>query len=325
MRDESERINAQLNAARWQDRIAKINKIVDSFRFSLPHPHDFSPSAADICCIPEVRKAIVDGTDEEFQDCKADIQPRIPELSTTWLEERRKVFLQLLPQNPPRPEHLSLATTLFDCMKCYEFGMRIEESLSHRCRCRHDDEYRAKFPSINSANVFYSEVGAPWNSGLAEYRYSAQLSAFVREVVLECGENPDTITTKEMNRKHHRFVRFGRDGAITVLSWFETVSSSARSLEDTTSDLYAAVSSSTSANTEAHRFGSSGLTNCQNMHLNQRTKGANGVASTAGEQVPLNGVTNRSPPSKITSLVRKFLPMCKHRAYTEHLLTSGSI
>jgi len=325
MKDESAHIHAKLNAARWRDRIAKVQEMVDSFHFSLPHPHDFFPSTADICWIPEVRKAIVDGTDEEFQDCEADIKPRIPELSAAWLEERRKVFLQLLPQDPPRLEDLSLATTLFDCMKCHKFGMRIEDVLSHRCPYRHDNEYMAKFSSINSANVFYYDLGAPWNSGLAEYRYSAKLSALVKEVVLECGENPDTITTKEMNRKHHRFARFGRDGMIKVLSWVEAVSPTACSLDGTTHDSCDTVSLSTGAKRGVHRVGSSGLTNYLNMHLHRRTKEALGVASTAGEQVPPNGGMNGSSASKITLLIRKFRPMYKHTENTEHFLTLGFI
>jgi len=325
MRRESERINAEFNTARWRGRIAKVQKIVDSFRFSLPHPYDFSPSTADICWIQEVRKAIIDGTDEEFQDREADIQLRIPELSATWLEERRKVFLQLLPRKPPSLEHLSLATTLFDCLECHKFGIRIEEALSHRCRYHHDNECREKFSSVDSANVFHYDVRAPWDSGLAKYRYSAQLSALVKEVVLECGENPDTITTKEMNRKHHRFACFGRDGTIRVLSWLDAVSSTACLLYyDTISDP-CTVSSRTGANTGANRVGSSGLMNYLNIHLHQRTKETLGVASTAGEQVPPNGGINGSPASKITLLIRKFRPMYQHTENTEHFLTLGFI
>ncbi|KAF9645813.1 hypothetical protein BDM02DRAFT_399008 [Thelephora ganbajun] len=223
MRDESKRIHARLTAARCRSRTDEVRKIVDSLHLSLPHPHDFYPSAADICWIPEVRKTIVDGTDKEFQDCEADIRSRIPELSAAWLEERRKVFLQLLPQDSPSLEHLSLATTLFDCMKCRKFGMRIEEALSHCCRYYYGDKFIAQFSNVASASV-YHDVGAPWDSGLAEYQYSTTLSALVREVVFECGENPDTITTKEMNRKHHRFARFGTDGTIAVLNWFQAVS-----------------------------------------------------------------------------------------------------
>jgi len=229
MKERSECIHAQLREDILEFRTGKIKEIVSSFRSSLPHPHDFSPSTADVCWIPEVRKAIVGGTDEEFQDCEAEIRSRISELSATWLEERKKVLLKLLPQDSPGMEHLSLVTTLFDCKCCSKFGMRIEEALSHRCY--YDDDRRIpKFPNSTSRRYFCHEVGIPWDLRIPMYRYSGELSALVRAIVLECGEDPDTITTKEMNEKHHRFVSFGTNGSIAVLSWFQAVSSRASTL-----------------------------------------------------------------------------------------------
>jgi len=306
MKNESERIHVRLDTKRWGSRTAKVEEIVDSFRFSLPHPHDFSPPAADICWIPEVQKAIIDGTDEEFQVCEANIRSTIPELSVTWLEERRKFFLQLLPQDSPTLEQLSLAATLFDCTKCYVHGMRIEETLSHRCHRRWDEykPFKERFSSVNSANVFHNDVGTPWNPEFSEYRYSAKLSALIREVILECGENPDTITAKEMNRKHYRFACFGKDGAVTVLSWSQAVGSRVYSLENLIPNLHYTFSSSTSANMEAHHVGSSGLTNYRNMYLN-RGLTVPGVVSGAGEQGNLNGTVGTSLSSKFTLLIRK--------------------
>ena len=222
MESELQRIHAKRNDARWRGRKATVERIVDSFRFSLPHLHDFAPSTPDICWIQEVRNTIVNGTDKEFQDREAEIRSRIPELSATWLEERRRFFLQLLPQNSPSPEHLFLAITLFDCMRCHSLGMRIEEATSPVCRLRYGDERKAELPIINSTN-FFDNVGAPWDLGFAKYGYSTQLSAFVSEIVLECGENPDTVTTKEMNQKRYRYVCFDA-GQINVLNWLQAVS-----------------------------------------------------------------------------------------------------
>jgi len=227
MRAESEHVNARLVAGRCESRIGRIRAIADSFRLSLPHPHDFSPSSADVCWIPEVRKTIVDGTDEEFQECETDLRSRIPELSAAWLEERQKVFMGLLPQDSPTLEHLSLATTLFDCVKCHRFGLRIEDALSHSCHSyNYGREHRETFTNAASASTFFLRTSPPWDSGFSKYEYSTKLSALVREVVVQCGEDPDTITTQEMNRKHYRFVRFGcRDGMIAVINWLEAVSS----------------------------------------------------------------------------------------------------
>ena len=224
MKEKSRRVRARLVTDRSRSRVDKVKEIIDAFRFSLPHPHDFCPSIGDICWIPEVREAIVDGTDEEFQDCEADIRSRIPELTATWLEERRAVFLRLLPQESPTLEHLSLATTLFDCTKCRTSGMRIEKALLHRCRDLQLRELRVRFSSKGSEDIFRYQICAPWNPDLSRHRYSTELAEVVRGIILECGENPDTITTREMNKKHHRFARFREDETITVMNWFQAVS-----------------------------------------------------------------------------------------------------
>ena len=219
---------------RCKSRVAGVRKIVDSFRFSL-HPYDFSPSTADVCWIPNVREAILDGTDEEWQRCEADLPARIPELSAAWLEKRRKVFLGLLPHGSPNPEDLSLVTTLFDCTECSEFGMRIESAISHSCR--YDIGDKARSSGVDSARSLWKYTGTPWNSGLAKYRYSAELSAIARQIVLECGENPDTITIQEMNGSNHRFVRNEGDRMAYIINWVEAVSSVARLFDYPMSDL----------------------------------------------------------------------------------------
>ena len=153
---------------------------------------------ADVCWIPEARKAIVDGTDREFHDCEVDLKSRILQLSAGWLEERRNFFLQLLPQDSPNLEHLSLAIAFFDCVKCREPGMRIGDALSHSCRSYgYGGEHKTNFLSAASANAFYSARGVPWDSGFSKYEYSAKLSAIMKEVVVECGEDPDTITIQD--------------------------------------------------------------------------------------------------------------------------------
>ena len=214
---------------RSESRIDKIQKIVDSFYNSLPHPHDFHPSVADVCWIPEVQRTIISGTGEEFDACEADTRARLPGLSATWLQERRNFFLTLLPRGSSTVEHLSLATTIFDCMKCKIYGMCIEKALLHACRIWGQDylsERRFKeIPGQHIARVFCDKAHSSWDSGYSEYRYSEGPSRHVREIVLECGEDPDTITTKEMNDKHLRFACFQTNGTIRVRSWYEVLRS----------------------------------------------------------------------------------------------------
>ena len=227
MRHKLNQIRTQYFTQQCESRIAGINKIVDLFRFSLPHPHDFSPSTADVCWIPEVRKTIIGGTDAEFQHLEADLRSRMSELSASQLEERKKFFLQLLPQDSSNLEHLSLVTTLFDCTKCDHSEMCTKAALSHTCVSfshGYKNEHKASFSNVHSETAFNDRAGIPWDSGFSEYKHSGVYSALVREVVVECGENLDTVTTQEMNRRPHRFVRFGSGGAIAVLNWSEAVS-----------------------------------------------------------------------------------------------------
>jgi len=266
MRHESTQLRNQLDAERCKGRIAAVKTIVDSFRFSLPHPHDFSPSTADVCWIPEVRKIIIDGTDQEFRDCKSDLRSRIPGLSAAWLEERRKFFLQHLPQDSPNLEHFSLATTLFDCMRCRKYGLRIEEAVSHGCYSyRHAKENEADFASAASASTFYIHAGSPWDSRYSKYQYSVERSTFVREVVVECGQDPDTVTIQEMKRKHHRFARFDLGGKISVLDWLEAVSFGARLLDGPVPHLGRPARLSISVGAAIYLVGSCGLKNYRSM------------------------------------------------------------
>ena len=222
MREKSEEV-------RTRSRIDKIRRIVDSFYGSLPHPHDFCLSVADICWIPEIQKTIIDGTDEEFEAREADTQARLPELSATWLEERRSFFLTLLPQDSPTVEDLSLATTIFDCEKCGDKGMHIGKAISRTCERwgwgHLDERHFKRIPSKHIAKVFFDEARSSWDSGYSEYKYSEKRSHLVREIVLECGEDPDTITTKEMNKKDLRFACFQPNGMVKVLSWYEVLDS----------------------------------------------------------------------------------------------------
>ena len=208
MEKRSIEVQDMLAAARCTSRMEQVREIVDVFRFSLPHPHHFYPSNADVCWRQEVREVIEGGTEQEFQNCKFDIQSKISEWSATWLEERRGTFLGLLPQASPTVEHLSLATTLFSCTKCHRGDwMRIDEALSHRC-CW-SGELEGTLSDQNCKAVYRDNVGAPWNSGVSRYQYSTKYAQLVKEVPLECGENPETITIREMNEKHHRFASFG--------------------------------------------------------------------------------------------------------------------
>ena len=195
---------------RCWSRIGTIRRSVDSFYESLPHPRDFHPSVADVCWILEVLKIIISGTDEEFEACEADTGTRLSELAATWVEERRNLFLTLLSRDSPILEHLSLATTSLIARNAV-ITVNVSKKLFH---------IHAGAGTGTFAKVFNDEARLPWDPGRSEYKYSEWLSNIVREIVLECGEDPDTIPTKEVIRKH---LRFGTNGLIEVLSWYQVV------------------------------------------------------------------------------------------------------
>lgn len=312
MKGESARVHARITADTCRTRVGQVKAIVELFRFSLPHPHDFYPSTADICWIPEVQKVIIDGTDQEFQHCKVDIQARISGWSTTWLEERRKVFMQLLPQDSPTVEDLSLATTMFDCERCPMHNMHIEEALLHYCYYFYDGGPGERLPNDIISRVYRSDVGSPWDSEFSKYKYSAKFATLVRKAVLECGENPETITTREMSRKHHRFAYFRPGGTINLFSWHQMVSSGAHP-PDYLVPHFHTVSSDTCGTMEITRVDSYGPMNSPDIHLNlteQVFGGANFggafIAGDLGSESP-NGITKTSSRSNNILLPRKFI------------------
>ena len=119
-----------------------------------------------------MQKTIISGTDEEFEAHEADTQAQLPELSATWLEERRNFFLTLLPQDSPTIEDLLLVMTIFNCKKCKVKDMDIEKALSNTCTDwsldNVDKRHSKKIPSKHIAKVFYDGACSPWDSGYSE-------------------------------------------------------------------------------------------------------------------------------------------------------------
>ena len=171
-----------------------------------------------------MQKTIISGTDREFEAREADTQAQLPKLSATWLKECRNFFLTLLLQDSPTVEDLLLATTIFNGKKCKVKDMGIEKALSHTCTDwsldHADKRHSKKIPSEHNAEVFYDGACSPWDLG-----YSEKHSHLIREIVLECGEDLHTITTKEMIKKDLCFARFQPNGRIKVLSWYKVFNS----------------------------------------------------------------------------------------------------
>ena len=66
--------------SRYPSRIEAMRRIIDKYRRTLS-PHNPYPSMEAVCQIPDIRKAIVYGTDEEFSTCPKEVASGLPKLT----------------------------------------------------------------------------------------------------------------------------------------------------------------------------------------------------------------------------------------------------
>lgn len=205
--------------ARCISRVNRIGTIVGNYQRTLD-PHDFCPSMSDVSRIPNIRKAIIDGTDEEFNMCVEEVTAELPALSSKFLEERNATLSDLLPFKRRPAVVLSLAAVWFSCGPCHMTVMHGTEALMHQC------QGLRSWPPVEPIGEATFENWVPrygWRAGASGFRFSTIASTIARGLILDCGEDPENITLAEINSKFHRFVFSGKDG-LPVHSWRETVS-----------------------------------------------------------------------------------------------------
>jgi len=213
-----EEIETTLLMTRWDRRTEKVGAIVKDYQRTF-HPHDFYLSLDDVRRIPDIHEAIVDGTDEEFTACAEGLAPRLPGLTSKLLEERTAYLSALIPFDERPGNVLSLATVWFDCTSCglaRRFLLHGTEALVHECRRPWGSTCRG--PA--SEATLDTTVRGGWCS---TFTFSKLASDTVRGLVLDCREDPESITLAEMNSKLYRFVV--RESDQVAFSWMEVVSS----------------------------------------------------------------------------------------------------
>ena len=94
-------------------RVEEMRVIIREYQRTLFHPHDFYLSMEDVGQIPDIRKAIVNGTDEQFKICVEDVISGLPGLTSNFLEDRTTKVLALLPLDRRPDNVLSLAAVWF--------------------------------------------------------------------------------------------------------------------------------------------------------------------------------------------------------------------
>ena len=219
MRTCKKEIEDRILRFRCISRLNKMRIIVQKYKRTLD-PHDFCLQMEDVCRIPDIRKAIIDGTEEEFSACAEEVTSGLPKLTAQILEERVAKISALLPANDRPGDALQLATAWFDCGLCRPHRMHGTDALRYECMLRWSG------PSGQSIGEVTFDLQVPkrgWCSG-TQVTFSEVASTITRGLILECGEGPESITLAEMNAKLHQFA-FREDGELVAHNWEETVSS----------------------------------------------------------------------------------------------------
>jgi len=198
--------------ARCISRMYKMKDVIREYQRTL----DFCSQVEDVLRIPDMRKVIKGGSDEEFVSC-ADTS-RLPKLASQILEERTAKLVALLPSDREHDDALSLATVWFRCGLCYSL---MDGTSAQRHTCRTARDWFTGEPVGATFNI-----GAPRRGKWAEdigFTFSEAASNITRGLIFDCGEDPQRITLAEMNTKFHRFA-FYEGGRLVVRNWRETVS-----------------------------------------------------------------------------------------------------
>jgi len=191
----------------------KMKEVIRGYQRTID-PHDFCPSVEDILRIPEVRKVIIGGSDEEFISC-ADTSG-LPKLGARILEERTAKLFALLPSDERRDDALSLAAVWFECGSCHSL-MDGTGASKHQCPAS-----RGWFTG-EPASIRRLRLATDRWAQHSKFTFSETASNIARGLILDCGEDPRRITLAEMNSGFHRFA-FYEYGRLVVHNWRETVS-----------------------------------------------------------------------------------------------------
>ena len=223
MRTCKQEIEDRILQDRCVSRLGKIGTIVKKYQRTLD-PLGFFLLEEDIWKLPDIRKTIIDGTDEELEACAEEVTSRIPKLTSQILEERTAKISALLPFTNRPDNGFSLATAWVKCGSCRASAMHATDALNHYCPSSR------RYPSgkpIGETTVETYVMGRAWCGKSAKLNFSKVSSRIARDLILSCGEDPENITWAEINTKLHRFVlvdNYGYSSPI-VGSWRYTVRS----------------------------------------------------------------------------------------------------
>jgi len=210
-----QKIEDKASRDRCRSRVGEMRAIIRKYQRTL-HPHDFCLSMEDVGQILDIREAIVNGTNEEFRICIEDVTSGLPKLTSKILEERTTKFSALLPFDGKPDNVLSLATAWF---MCFPRLMDGTEALGHR-----DPVPQSQTPWSPIGEEIFNihALGQDEEATESKLSFSETASIIARELILDCGEDPESITLAEMDSKFHRFAIY-ENGELVACNWRETV------------------------------------------------------------------------------------------------------
>ena len=191
-------------------RETKIRTAVQKYQQTLS-PRGFCPQTEDVCRIPAIRELIINGTDREFNTWADKFSPGLPRFTST----------TTLPFKARSGNILSLATVWFRCSSCYQSPIHGIGALRYRQCLALPSNLFGK--PVGEATVDLHILGQGCCAESFEFTFWEAASTIAQGLILDCGEDPESITLAEINSKHHQFV-FYENGELAAHDWEETVS-----------------------------------------------------------------------------------------------------
>ena len=200
----------KVREARSISRETRIRTIIQRYRQTLG-PCGFCPQTEDVCQIPAIRRLIINGTDQEFSAWANKFSPGLPRFTSA----------TLLPFKGRSGKILSLATVWFSCRMCSQYPIHGIDALRHR-QCLALVNNPCGKPAIKTIIDLHT-LGPCCGGKSFEFTFSEFASTIAQGLILDCGEDPESITLAEIKSRHHQFV-FYENGELAAHSWEETVS-----------------------------------------------------------------------------------------------------
>jgi len=153
---------------------------------------------------------------------RKDVISGLPGLTSNFLEERTTKVLAILPLDQKPDNVLSLAAVWFIFGPAVSRSPRLMDGAkapSHR-----DPVPQSRTPETPIGEETFDRYGLeqfqfPQGHKLS---FSEAASTIARGLILDCGDDPESTTSAEMDSKLHRFVIYKND-KLVARNWRETV------------------------------------------------------------------------------------------------------